>query len=54
MFEKFLEENKELLEKLMKDDQYQLIFECWFAGYESGMKNMATIAANVYGVKKDV
>jgi hypothetical protein len=47
-FDEWFEENQEELESLLRSDTTELLFRAWLAGYENGMSEMSSFAANTF------
>jgi len=47
-YDQWFKENKDKLEKLLQNDQEQLIWECWLAGYEAGTAEMSSFASDLF------
>ena len=43
-FDEWFEANRDELEKLLRNDQYELIYKAWLAGYEAGLDEMGKFA----------
>jgi len=47
-FNNWFEENRDRLEQLLRNDQQELVYECWLAGYQAGLKEMSNFAADLF------
>jgi hypothetical protein len=50
-FDEWFEENRDQLTELLRNDQYELIYVAWFAGYEAGMDEMGKFAQELWTMK---
>ena len=47
-YDEWFEDNQEELESLLRGDQAELVYKCWLAGYEAGLKEMGSFAADLF------
>ncbi len=47
-FDVWFEENQEELESLLRSDTTELLYRAWFAGYEKGLTEMSSFAAETF------
>ena len=47
-FDEWFEANQEELESLLRSDTTELLYRAWFAGYEKGLNEMSSFAANAF------
>ena len=47
-FDEWFEKNKAHLEQMLRSDTKELVYECWLAGYEAGMNEMGSFAADLF------
>lgn len=50
-FEEWFEANKDQLSELLRNDQHELIYTAWFAGYEAGLDEMGKFARELWTLK---
>ena len=50
-FEEWFEENQDQLTELLRNDQHELIYVAWLAGYEAGMDEMGKFARELWTLK---
>jgi hypothetical protein len=47
-FDEWFEESREELEYLLRSNQEELVYKCWLAGYEAGLAEMGSFAADLF------
>jgi hypothetical protein len=47
-FDEWFEENRERLERMLRSDTEELVYECWLAGYKAGLDEMGSFAAELF------
>jgi len=47
-FDEWFDENQDDLEYLLRSDPRELAYNCWLAGYEAGLKEMGSFAADLF------
>jgi hypothetical protein len=47
-FEEWFEANKDQLTEMLRNDQHELIYTAWLAGYEAGMDEMGKFARELW------
>jgi hypothetical protein len=50
-FEEWFEANQDQLTELLRNDQHELIYVAWLAGYEAGMDEMGKFARKLWTLK---
>ena len=50
-FDKWFEENQQELESLLSNDQYELLYRAWAAGYGAGVNSMSDIMSELSWIK---
>jgi lipopolysaccharide biosynthesis protein len=50
-FEEWFEENQDQLTELLRNDQHELIYVAWLAGYEAGLTGMSDFYKDLWTLK---
>jgi hypothetical protein len=50
-FDEWFEQNRDRLTELLRNDQHELIYTAWRAGYQEGLKEMGKFALEIWELK---